>query len=141
MKYSLFLLIGLFFVLGYSQNPSDPYDEFEIEKVPVYPGCETLNDNEGLKKCMFRKISEHIGQNFDLSFAGKLGLKGQQKIEVMFTINKMGRVTNIQAKGPHRSLEKEAQRVMKTVPRMIPGEQHGEPVGILYSLPIVFEIE
>lgn len=141
MKYRLFFVFGLFFLLGYSQNPTDPTNEFEIEKVPVFPGCESLETNESLKNCMMRKISEHIAKNFDTGFAGKLGLKGRQRIDVLFTVNKIGKVTNIQAKGPHRKLEKEARKVMETLPRLIPGEQHGEPVGILYLLPIIFEIE
>lgn len=114
---------------------------FAVEKVPVYPGCEMMESNEDLKNCMFRKISEHIGENIDLSFAGELKLEGRQRIEVLFTIDTHGNITDIEAKGAHLRLEEEAIRVMMSLPRMIPGEQKRKPVAILYSLPIVFDVE
>jgi len=138
----MFLFVGLFCIIGSAQNPSDTEMGFAvIEKVPVYPGCEMLESNEDLKNCMFRKISEHIGENIDLSFAGELGLEGRQRIEVLFTIDKHGNITDIEAQGAHPRLEKEANKVMMSLPRMTPGEQKGKPVGILYSLPIVFDVE
>lgn len=141
MRYFLCVFIVLFFVSGFAQTPSDVEKEFAIEKVPVYPGCEIMKTNEDLKNCMFRKISEYIAENFNLNSAGKLKLKGRQRIEVLFTIDKRGRITDIEAKGPHLRLEKEAKRVLMSLPRMTPGEQKGIPVDILYALPIVFDME
>lgn len=141
MKYYLLFFVGLLIMEVSAQNPSNSEDFIVIEKVPIYPGCEGLEDNESLKKCMFRNIYEHISENFDISFAGELGLVGKQRIEVSFTINKRGYITDIKAKGPHPRLEEEALRIMQSFPQMIPGEQKGEPVGVMYLLPIVFEVE
>lgn len=142
MKYYLFLFVGFLSVIGFAQNPSNNEIAFAlIEKVPVFPGCEKFEDNESLKNCMSMKISEHIVENFDLSFAGKLGLEGRQRIEVRFTIDKQGNVTDINARGPHPRLEEEANRALMSLPQMTPGEQKGIPVGVLYSMPIVFDVE
>lgn len=110
-----------------------------IEKVPVFPGCKGYNAQ--LKKCMSIKISEHVSSNFNIKRAKGLGLKGIQRIIVNFKIDKKGNVVNIHARGPHPKLEKEAVRVVKSLPKMIPGTQRGENVGVIYSLPIAFKIE
>ncbi|MGJ8666976.1 MAG: hypothetical protein ACSHW7_11450 [Patiriisocius sp.] len=47
----------------------------------------------------------------------------------------------IRVRGPRKKLEEETKRVLELIPRMIPGKQKGEPVGVLYSLPISFKIE
>ena len=39
-----------------------------------------------------------------------------------------------------RQLEEEAIRVIKTLPKMIPGEHKGEKVNVPYSLPIIFQV-
>ena len=70
-----------------------------------------------------------------------MGLKeGIQRIYVNFRINKFGIVEIINTRAPHKALEKEANSVVGRVPQMKPGEQGGEPVSVLYSLPIVFEV-
>lgn len=110
-----------------------------IQKVPTYPGC--TGDNEALKECMSTKIAEAINANFNTDIAGALNLSGRQRITVQFKIDKTGTVTDIRAPAPQPELEAEAIRVVKLLPKMTPGEHRGEKVGVLYSLPIVFEVE
>jgi protein TonB len=47
----------------------------------------------------------------------------------------------VRARAPHPRLEKEAVEVVQSLPNMTPGKQRGKPVGVLYSLPIVFDIQ
>lgn len=119
------------------QNGADvPYSV--IDQVPTYPGCS--GDNETMRKCMSTKIAESINSNFNTSIANDLNLSGRQRISVQFKIDKTGNVTNVRARAPKRELEVEAIRVVKLLPQMKPGEQRGEKVGVLYSLPIVFDV-
>lgn len=111
-----------------------------IEKVPVYPGCEG-NSNEELKACFSQKISAFVGEHFNTKLANTLNLKGQQRISVQFAIDNTGAVTNIKARGPHPELEAEAIRIMELLPQMTPGEQEGKTVNVLYSLPILFQVD
>lgn len=112
-----------------------------IENVPVYPGCENEKGNEAKKKCMSSKISEFINKKFNTDLASDLGLDGRQRIAVQFKIDKSGRVIDVRARAPHPRLEKEAVSVVQSLPNMTPGKQRGKPVGVLYSLPIVFDIQ
>ncbi len=110
-----------------------------IDQAPTFPEC--TGTNEERKKCMSAKVSKHVANEFDVSLGKKLGLTGSNKVFVAFKIDKQGNVVNVRARAPHPELEIEAKRVMKTIPQMQPGEQNGQPVGVLYSLPITFKIE
>jgi len=111
-----------------------------IEEAPVYPGCEGL-DSIASKRCFTSKISKFVSKTFDASLAEELNLFGKQRISVQFTIDKTGAITDILARAPHKSLEKEALRVVQKLPQMTPGKQRKRPVGVKYTLPIVFFIE
>lgn len=110
-----------------------------IEKVPTYPGCS--GDNEALKKCFTEHISGFVGENFNTKLGKELGLLGRQRIIVKFKIDKSGNIVDVRARAPRPELEAEAVRVIEKLPQMQPGEQKGQKVGVLYSLPIVFEVK
>jgi len=112
-----------------------------IENVPVFPGCEKQKSNSAKKKCMSDKVKKFVNRKFNTELGSELGLSGVNKIYVSFKIDKSGNVTGVRARGPHPRLEKEAQRVVKLLPKMTPGRQRGKPVGVLYSLPIVFQVQ
>lgn len=113
---------------------------FVIDKVPVFPGC--TGTREELRKCLQEAIQRHVSKNFNVDLAQDLGLtSGKKRIFVMFVIDKEGNITDVRARAPHKRLQKEAKRVVKSLPTMLPGEQRGRPVGVKYSLPIVFIIE
>lgn len=119
------------------ENGTDvPYSV--IDQVPAYPGCS--GDNETMRKCMSTKIAESINSNFNTSIANDLNISGRQRIAVQFKIDKTGNVTDVRARAKHPELEAEAMRVVNLLPQMKPGEQKGEKVGVLYSLPIVFDV-
>ncbi|WP_142785066.1 M56 family metallopeptidase [Changchengzhania lutea] len=112
-----------------------------IDEVPVFPGCESLTNNEERKKCMSRNISDHVNKNFNIKLANTLNLTGRQRINVIFKIDNQGNITGVKSRAPHPELEAEAIRVIKTLPKMIPGEHQGKKVNVPYSLPIIFEID
>ncbi|WP_299213265.1 M56 family metallopeptidase [uncultured Aquimarina sp.] len=111
-----------------------------IEKVPVYPGCENLTKVEA-KRCFSKSVSQFIGSEFNTEIGKELKLSGRQKILVKFKIDNLGNTTDVHARGPLLALENEAIRVINQLPKMTPGVQDGVNVGVMYSLPIVFEIK
>lgn len=112
-----------------------------IEDVPIYPGCENLKNNEERKQCMSQKVMKFVQKEFDTDLGAELGLSGVTRVIVQFKIDKNGRVTDIKSRAPHPRLQDEAARVVKKLPKMQPGKQRGKPVGVVYSLPIVFQIQ
>ena len=112
-----------------------------IENVPVFPGCKGSNQ-AALKKCMSEKIQKHVSRKFNVDLAQDLGLSaGKKRISVQFKIDKNGNINDIRARAPHPRLQKEAIRIIKLLPKMIPGKQRNKPVGVRYNLPILFNVE
>jgi len=110
-----------------------------IEEAPIFPGCK--GNKAQRKKCLQEKITEHVNRKFNTELAGELGLEqGNKKVYVQFRIDKTGTITDIRARGPHIRLEKEAIRVVRSLPKMIPGMQRGRAVSVRYTLPITLRV-
>ena len=106
-----------------------------IEEAPIFPGCK--GNKAVRKKCFEAKIKEHVSKRYDVNIAQELGLQqGKKKVYVLFRINNKGDVADIQVRGPHARLEKEAYRVISQLPKMVPAKQRGRSVGVKYTVPI-----
>jgi len=112
-----------------------------VENVPVYPGCEGAADNKAKLKCMSDKLSGLVQSKFDTDIASENGLSGKQRIFIQFKILKSGEVQFVDSRAPHKALEKEAQRLAARIPSMKPGIQNGRAVEVLYTLPILFQVQ
>jgi len=112
-----------------------------IEDVPIFPGCENLSNNTQRKKCMSEKVQEFVQKKFNTDLGSQLGLTGVNRVIVQFKIDKSGNITDVRSRAPHPRLEQEAARVINSLPKMKPGKQRGKPVGVMYSLPIVFQVQ
>ena len=111
-----------------------------IEDVPVFPGCE--GTKEELRICLQEKITQHVNVNFNSDLASTLKLTpGVNRIFVLFKIDKEGNISEVKARAPHQTLADEAIRVINLLPKMKPGKQKGDNVGVKYSLPIAFKVE
>jgi protein TonB len=131
---------------NFVEFPEDPIDEdvsfVLIEDAPIFPGCEKMKTKEDKKVCFSKKLNSFISRKFNANLTSNLGLPlGTQKIFVQFMITKMGQIEIIDARASHVSLEKEGKRIVKLLPKMIPGKQRNNPVNVRYMLPISFSIE
>lgn len=73
--------------------------------------------------------------------AARYGIEG--RVITQFTVNTDGTITDIEIvrSGGDPSLDKEAVRVIKAMPKWIPGRSKGQPVRAKYSMPINFNME
>ena len=72
-------------------------------------------------------------------FAIKMYVEG--RVFVRFSIQKDGSVTQIQViNRVNETLDKEAKRVIRRMPKWIPAEENGRKVESEYTIPIAFEI-
>ena len=111
-----------------------------VEEAPIFPGCKGTKAQK--KECFVIKIREHVGKKYDVNLAQELGLdRGKKKLFVLFKIDNNGKVVDIQARGPHKRLETEAIKVIKSLPQMTPAKQRGRAVGVKYTLPITFDVQ
>ena len=66
----------------------------------------------------------------------------QGKVFVQFVIEKEGSVSDVKvARSVDPSLDKEAIRVVKAMPKWKPGKQRGKPVRVSYTVPINFQLQ
>ncbi len=120
-------------------NPEVPFHAVEV--VPIYPGCENKKTNQERRKCMADKITKLVQKKFDTDLGGELGLTGKQVIQTQFKINASGLVKEVKVRAPHPDLEKEAKRVINFIPEMEPGKQRDKNVSVIYTLPIIFQVQ
>lgn len=111
-----------------------------IEDAPIFPGCK--GDKEQLRNCFNKKMQKHFVKKFNSDLPSELGLPpGKKRIIMLFKIDKMGNIVDMRAKAPHPKLQKEAIRIMQLLPKMTPGRQRGNPVGVKYTLPMRVDVE
>ena len=67
------------------------------------------------------------------------GIKG--RVYVQFIVEKDGSLSNIKIiRSPNNTLSKEAERVLKKMPKWQPGRQRGKAVRVKFTLPITFRL-
>jgi beta-lactamase regulating signal transducer with metallopeptidase domain len=111
-----------------------------IDKVPVYPGCEGL-DNTAAQKCFTEKVASFIVANFNTEKFKGSSIQGRQRIAVHFIISDDGIIKDVKAKAEFEPLMQEAVRVVNLLPKMQAGQHEGKKVNVQFSVPIIFELE
>ncbi len=110
----------------------------KIKEVPIFPGCERVKKSKR-RKCFQEKMARHISINLRYpEFAQRIGIEG--RVYVQFIIDTDGSVTGIRTRGPNKTLEMEANRVIQKLPKMTPGKHRGRPVRVPFSQAINFKI-
>ena len=108
-------------------NDGEPvYELKSIEVAPVFPGG-------------FSALSNFISSNVRYpADAEKKGANG--KVIVRFVVNIKGKVVDPEiTQSIYPSLDKEALRVIKLMPRWEPGKQGGKNVNVRFAVPINFQ--
>ena len=99
-----------------------------VEQKPEFPGGEAA---------MYKWLSENIVYP---SAASEEGVQGRVVVE--FVVGKDGSITNVRIVRPrHPALDKEALRVVKAMPKWMPGRNNGQPVKVTYTLPVTFKLQ
>ena len=66
----------------------------------------------------------------------------QGRVIISFVVEDDGSISHVKvAKSADPALDREAMRVVETMPKWIPGKQNGECVRVRYSVPVVFRLE
>lgn len=99
-----------------------------VEEMPSYPGGQAA---------FMRFLSSNMKYPKECQEEGIQG-----RVVVKFVIDKSGRVTNARVtKSVHPYLDKEALRVVNSMPRWTPGKQKGKPVKVTYTVPLMFRLQ
>ncbi len=110
------------------ENPETPF--ISVEEMPSFPGGE-------------QALLSYLSKNINYPAMEKdAGISGT--VYVYFVINKEGKVSDVQVKrgvkgGP--GLDKEAMRVIKSMPNWSIGKQNGRPASVQFTLPVRFVLK
>jgi protein TonB len=98
-----------------------------VEQQPEFPGGTTA---------LMKFLNDNL--NYPV-VAQENGIKG--RVTLKFVVSRDGSVGNIQVlKGVDPSLDKEAVRVVQSMPKWIPGKQNGKNVNVWFTLPVNFTL-
>mgnify|MGYP003611434923 CR=1 FL=1 len=109
-------------------------------KQPYYIKTDNLGNSKEVS--MQEYISMHIRTNFNYpEFAMEHNIQG--RVETTNDINKEGYIVNVSAEGPENGLilEQEAIRIIKRLPKFVPGMCNDEPASVRHIVPITFRLE
>lgn len=99
-----------------------------VEKMPEFPGGEGA-----LLQFLNKNIKYPI-------IAQENGIQG--RVSCQFTVNRDGSIVDaVVIRGVDPSLDKEALRVINTMPKWKPGMQRGKPVRVKYTVPVTFRLQ
>ncbi len=99
-----------------------------VEQKPSFPGGEAA-----LMKWLSSNIQYPV-------MAQEEGAQG--RVVVQFVVEKDGRIGQVKvARGRHPELDKEAVRLVKSLPKFIPGKNNGQAVRCWFTLPINFKLQ
>ena len=112
-----------------TQAEPEPEKVFDmVEQMPTFPGGNTE---------LMKYLSEHIKYPV---MAQENGTEG--RVIVQFVVEKDGTIAEAHvARGVDPYLDKEALRVVQSMPRWIPGKQNGKAVRVKYTVPVMFKLQ
>ena len=99
-----------------------------VEQMPQFPGGEAA---------LMKFLSSHI--NYP-PMAAENNVQG--KVTLQFVVEKDGHVGEVKViRSVDKDLDREAVRVVKSLPKFTPGRQNGQPVRVWYTLPVTFKLQ
>lgn len=128
LKVALMMLVLLFsFMTSTAQTKKNNMVFDVVEVMPQYPGGQIA---------MLKYIMENMKYPKQ---AMKEGIQG--RVAVRFIVEKDGSISDVKPiLSVHPLLNKEAVRVVKSMPKWTPGKQNGKPVRVRFNLPIMFKL-
>lgn len=99
-----------------------------VENQPEYPGGQTA-------------MMKFLGDNIKYPvIAQENGIQG--RVICNFVVERDGSITDVQVvRGVDPSLDREAVRVIQSMPKWKPGSQRGKTVRVRFTLPVVFRLQ
>lgn len=154
MKIKILLITALFLsFFSYSQNSrresevqnkeniKEALATVKVETPPLAPKCKAKWNNEKKKKCLREFINMHVNRNLDTGLAEQTEVKGLIQLEIKFVIDKEGNAVNVTATGGPEIINRDAIKVLNTLPKLEPGTINGKPVSVDYTLKVAFRAQ
>ena len=117
--------------------PVEVKEEEEEEEV-IFMVVESMPEFPGGQQALFKFLAENVKYPV---IAQENGIQG--RVICQFVVNRDGSIVDVVAvrSSGDASLDKEAIRVIKSMPKWKPGKQRGKPVRVKYTVPVNFRLQ
>jgi protein TonB len=128
LKVALMMLVLLFsFMTSTAQTKKNDMVFDVVEVMPQFPGGQIA---------MLQYLMKNIKYPEQ---AMKEGIQG--RVTVRFIVEKDGSISDVKpVLSVHPLLNKEAVRVVESMPKWTPGKQNGKPVRVRFNVPVMFKL-
>ncbi len=107
------------------------------EKEQIYENVEVMPEFPGGQAELLKYLSNNLKYPV---IAQEQGVQGT--VSIRFVVDKEGNVGEVEVRRSlDPSCDKEAVRVVKSLPKWIPGKQNGRPVSVYYNVPVRFRLQ
>ncbi|MBK9013404.1 MAG: TonB family protein [Saprospiraceae bacterium] len=112
-----------------------------VEEMPRFPGCEDLKDVAQRNECAQKKLMEFLFNN--VKFPKEAKEKGFTGLVLAkFVVDQDGSIYDVGIlKGGEGGSGEEVMRVVRTMPKWVPGKKGGKPVRTEFKLPVRFALD
>jgi protein TonB len=153
-KFILLLVLGLTSISIFAQKPPEPPppppppkmetsgDIYKVvETQPLFPGCESEVDKKLLNECSKNKFEKFFLDNYEYPAIAKAN-RIQGVVYVKFVVEKDGTISDpVVVRDLGAGCGEEAVRVVKLMPKWIPGKQRGVLVRVQMTMPVTFRLQ
>ena len=112
-------------------------EEEEPEEQTIFEVVENMPDFPGGQAALMQYLAKNIKYP---TIAQEYGTQG--RVIVQFVVNRVGSIVDakvVRSVDPY--LDKEALRVINTMPKWKPGMQRGKPVRVKFTVPVMFRLQ
>ncbi|MCD7848663.1 energy transducer TonB [uncultured Parabacteroides sp.] len=118
-------------------TPPAVVEEEEESSQQIFTVVETMPEFPGGQMALLQFLSKSIKYPV---IAQENGIQG--RVSCSFVVNKDGSIVDAEViRGVDPSLDKEALRVINSMPKWSPGKQRGKPVRVKYTVPVTFRLQ
>ena len=118
-------------------TPPAVVEEEEEFSQQIFTVVETMPEFPGGQGALLQYLAKSIKYPV---IAQENGIQG--RVTCTFVVNKDGSIVDAEViRGVDPSLDKEALRVINSMPKWSPGKQRGKPVRVKYTVPVTFRLQ
>jgi len=111
-------------------------DDDEAEELQIFTVVESMPTFQGGDAARIKYLNSNIKYP---TIARESGIQG--RVFVTFVVETDGRVTDVKIlRGIGGGCDEEAVRVIKNMPKWVPGKQRGKSVRVQFNMPILFKL-
>ena len=118
-------------------TPPAVVEEEEESSQQIFTVVETMPEFPGGQGALLQYLSKSIKYPV---IAQENGIQG--RVVVQFVVTKTGSIGQVRVvRKVDPDLDAEAVRVVKSLPKFVPGKMNGHPVNVWFTLPVVFKLQ